>query len=680
MFLVFGFIIFSMKDGIPLIVSIENKGTSIPKIELPSKIPVIIGKTPNIITSGKDLSGFKKFSSKNELKEYLEKSSSSQNIFDGGNIRTMTAFEGGMVSAPGVSRDFKGGASESGVSTTAQRVSDTNVQVSGIDEPDILKTDGENIYFSSQNYYRGISEPMIEMDIESKSIMPYYINRAKTKIIKAFPPSDLEEKSSVDESGNLLISENNLIIFSGNFIYGYDIKDSENPKKKWNIELKNNNQFVQARLYNDKVYLITRKGIKRQNPCPIIPFAVEKEDITISCESIYHPDVIVPADVTYNISTINVDTGKMDIGISFLGSYNSTIYMSKNSLYIAYAYSSDMINFFYNFILENNDIFSNAILERIKTLKGYDISQNTKMTELQIALEKFKNSMDKDDRLKFENEMQNRMSSYTNKHKRNLQKTDIVKVALSSLSVDSIGTVPGTLLNQFAIDEYKNNLRVATTIGQRSFRFGFFGSQQSENDIYVLDGNMNIMGFVLGLGLDERIYSVRFIEDKGYLVTFKQIDPFFVMDLSNPKQPKITGKLKIPGYSSYLHPIDKDRIVGVGKEGSKVKISLFDVSDPKNPKESAKYILDEYWSDVLNTHHAFLLDDKHKIFFMPGNKGGYVFSYKDGGLKFQKAVSGVLAKRALYLDDYLYIVGNDKIVVLNELTWERVNELKFGFK
>ena len=78
-----------------------------------------------------------------------------------------------------------------------------------------------------------------------------------------------------------------------------------------------------------------------------------------------------------------------------------------------------------------------------------------------------------------------------------------------------------------------------------------------------------------------------------------------MIDLSDPKNPAMKGELKIPGYSSYLHPIDKDRIVGVGKEGANVKISLFDVSDPSNPKEASKYVLTDYWSDVLNTHHAF---------------------------------------------------------------------------
>ena len=94
---------------------------------------------------------------------------------------------------------------------------------------------------------------------------------------------------------------------------------------------------------------------------------------------------------------------------------------------------------------------------------------------------------------------------------------------------------------------------------------------------------MKIEGSVVDLGQGERIYSVRFIEDKGYVVTFKQVDPFYVLDLSDPMNPEKKGELKIPGYSSYLHPITKDKILGIGEENNKVKISLFDVSDPADP-------------------------------------------------------------------------------------------------
>jgi len=243
------------------------------------------------------------------------------------------------------------------------------------------------------------------------------------------------------------------------------------------------------------------------------------------------------------------------------------------------------------------------------------------------------------------------------------------------LGIGALGDVTGRPLNQFSLDEYKDALRIPVTIGQNSF-FGMFLSRgESVNDVYVLDQGLKLSGSVRDLGKGERIYSARFVQDKGYVVTFKQTDPFYVLDLSEPTAPQLKGELKIPGYSSYLHPITKDLILGMGKEESKVKISLFDVKDPSQPTELAKYTLDEYWSDILNTHHAFLLDEKHEIFFLPGSKGGYIFSYKDNNLSLAKAISNIVAKRAIYISNYLYIVGEDKIIVFNEIDWEKVNTL-----
>jgi uncharacterized secreted protein with C-terminal beta-propeller domain len=267
------------------------------------------------------------------------------------------------------------------------------------------------------------------------------------------------------------------------------------------------------------------------------------------------------------------------------------------------------------------------------------------------------------------------MDDYYKEHSRELEKTGIVRVGLGEFKVLATGSVAGQPLNQFSLDEYKNHLRIATTIGGG---WGFIGgSIENANDVYVLDNNLNTTGSVKNLGKGEKIYSVRFIEDKGYVVTFKQIDPFFVLDLSDPGKPELKGELKIPGYSSYLHPITKDKILGIGKEDSNVKISLFNVEQPQNPTEVSKYTLDEYWSDILNTHHAFLLDEKHEVFFLPGGKGGYIFSYKHNELGLTRAVSEIMAKRAIYINDYLYIIGEDKITVLNEMDWSDVNELEF---
>ena len=382
----------------------------------------------------------------------------------------------------------------------------------------------------------------------------------------------------------------------------------------------------------------------------------------------------MPVDVTYTAFILNPDTGKIDEKVSFVGSSGqSVLYMSPNALYATYTYYQDMIDFLYRFFLEKGqDLVPTSMIEKLKTLKGYDISSQAKMVEFQNLYEQYLASLNSNERLRIENEFTNRMEDYSQEHIRELEKTGLVKIDLDKLEVLATGNIPGRPLNQFSLDEYQNHLRVATTVGQ-----GMFGTSESANDVYVLDSRLQSVGSVINLGLGERIYSARFIEDKGYLVTFKQIDPFFVLDLSNPKQPQVKGELKIPGYSSYLHPITKDKILGIGKEGSQVKVSLFNVASPENPTEISKYMLDESWSDILNTHHAFLLDKEHDIFFLPGSRGGYVFSYQNNQFKLTKAVADIQARRAIYINDYLYIIGDNQLVVLNEINWEEVNKLEY---
>jgi uncharacterized secreted protein with C-terminal beta-propeller domain len=261
-------------------------------------------------------------------------------------------------------------------------------------------------------------------------------------------------------------------------------------------------------------------------------------------------------------------------------------------------------------------------------------------------------------------------------HKRDLEQTGIVKIRVSDLSVQGTGTVPGRVLNQYAIDEYNGNVRVAVTVGKNWSNIGMVnGTTKTANDVYVLNSNMNQVGSVKDLGAGEEIYAARFMGDRAYVVTFHQTDPLYVLDMSSASNPKLAGELKVPGYSSYLEPIGDHIVLGVGKEDNKVKVALYDVSVATFPVELSKYILDEYWSDAVQNPHAFLKDTRHQIFFIPGSQGGYVFSYSNNNLTLTKAVAGQQVQRALYINDNLYIVGQNGISVWDESSWTKVNEM-----
>ncbi|MEK6808996.1 MAG: beta-propeller domain-containing protein, partial [Nanoarchaeota archaeon] len=278
-----------------------------------------------------------------------------------------------------------------------------------------------------------------------------------------------------------------------------------------------------------------------------------------------------------------------------------------------------------------------------------------------------------------------------------------------------------TKVISFSMDEQDEYFRVATTTQL------YVGKSVMYNNVYVLNNKLEIIGELPSIAPDERIYSTRFIGDRLYMVTFKRIDPLFVIDMSNPEKPEILGELKIPGFSDYLHPYDENRIIGIGKETSSnewggvsvkgVKLALFDVSDVKSPKQLAMYEIGDSGTDseALHEHKAFLFDKKKNILAIPvreiKNKpyydsklgyyrqrvwqGAYVFgltpetgfelkgkiSHKEGDEnQYDYYGSPYAVRRILFMDDVLYTLSLGKIKMndLNDVSKE-ISELELGF-
>ncbi len=285
------------------------------------------------------------------------------------------------------------------------------------------------------------------------------------------------------------------------------------------------------------------------------------------------------------------------------------------------------------------------------------------------------------------------------------QFTSIYRVSVngSALAFEAEGSVAGYVLNQYAMDEYSGYFRVTTT----------WSKETTMNYVSVFDMNLTEVGELLLPKFEERetIQSTRFMGDKCYVVTFEQKDPFFVIDMADPAQPKVAGQLKIPGYSSYLHPYDENHVIGLGMENTTVKLSLFDVTDVNAPTETAKYIVDGDWtySDALHEPKAFLFDKQKDLLVIPltitqygyvsGSEGtekrydaegsnwqgAYVFKVTldggfelRGGITHQENATGTPymvpytrefnadIDRALYIGNTLYTISNAK-VKLNSL-------------
>ncbi|MEK5040080.1 beta-propeller domain-containing protein [Sporosarcina sp. FSL K6-3457] len=209
--------------------------------------------------------------------------------------------------------------------------------------------------------------------------------------------------------------------------------------------------------------------------------------------------------------------------------------------------------------------------------------------------------------------------------------TELFKFALKGTDVTyhSSAELKGHLLNQFSMDEYKGNFRVVMTEGNM-----WDDKNPSKNHLFILNQNMKLTGSVEGLAKGERIYSARFIGDKAYMVTFRETDPLFVIDVANPAAPKVLGELKIPGFSNYLHPLDDTHLIGFGYEtvaeknpnGGEpriltmgMKISLFDISDFANPKEQDTEIIGGRgtYSPVQYDHKALFQHSQRHLYGFP---------------------------------------------------------------
>ena len=490
-------------------------------------------------------------------------------------------------------------AESAGSSNKAKQIADegsgdystTNVQVEGVDEADIVKTDGKYLYQVNNNRIV-VAEiyPSDKMKIakiiglEDENIYPteLYLDDKYLILIGASNNS-----IPVYRPGQSSIMPEYYHHYSNETVklMAYDITDKSNIKKVREIELEGS--YLSSRKIGSKLYLVSNKRFNYHrildnaevNDTPSYrDTAVKEEFINIDHGKIgYFPGSVEPNYMI--VAGVNFDLPKEGVNVStYLGSGES-IYASAQNLYVAVT-------------RYNNTRVPGPIINDSAAPKKIEI----KVSDRETVIYRFA--------------LNNGKLDYTGK-----------------------GSVPGSILNQFSMDEDKGYFRIATTKGNL---FGE-GENISKNNMYVLDSDMNACGSLEDIAPGERIYSVRFMGDRAYMVTFKKVDPLFVIDLKDPKNPAILGALKIPGYSDYLHPYDENHIIGFGKdtielsnegirnrEGTTayyqgMKIALFDVSDVSNPKEKFKEIIGDRGTDseLLNNHKALLFSREKELMAFP---------------------------------------------------------------
>ncbi|MFO7678087.1 MAG: beta-propeller domain-containing protein [Thermoplasmatota archaeon] len=461
----------------------------------------------------------------------------------------------------------KGSTSESSIGGSSVDFSETNIQVEGVDEPDIVKTDGSYLYIvSGSNIVIVRGYPTSEVSIASKISLPddqspitIFIKDDHLVIFSNFYDSDPYQY-------NDMLYRDIWWGASKTIITIYDINDRYNPLLEKDIRI--NGSYFNSRLIDNYVYVIITEYSSNFFRVIDDEIIICKPEISIDGnaeqippDQIYIIDTPDFSDTMTHILSVNIQDGSFQQKSFMLGS-SQNMYVSSNNIFLAYPHYA----YFYDFL---------------KTRPGEDT-----------------------------------------------QKTILHKISIDALDISYVaqGEVDGIILNQFSMDEYNGFFRIATTIGS-------IWAGSSTNNVFILDENLKLVSSIQDIAPGERIYSSRFMGSKAYLVTFKDIDPFFTIDLSDPYNPQILGELKIPGYSDYLHPYDENHIIGIGKDAvaaeglgrenfawyQGLKIALFDVSDFENPVEVSNIIIGDRGTDspALWDHKAFLFDKDKQLLVIP---------------------------------------------------------------
>jgi inhibitor of cysteine peptidase len=596
--------------------------------------------------------------------------------------------------------------------------SGTNVQVQGVDEADIIKTDGTYIYQVNKNRVL-ITEAYpaeqmkvvqtVQFEDTNFRASELYIDGSYMVVIggtsypyndRAYPAADsvpVQAAPAVESTSKQAAVQKIRILPIRPFksttkAIVYELGDRTNLKKIREVELEGN--YVSSRKIGSSLYLAANKGL---NMYPLLRSDVSAEEqqaaaadslpsyrdtaagsdsfVTIGYEDIrYFPKSLQPNYLL--VAGLNLDQPeqKMDVS-SYLGSGNQ-VYASQSQLYV--------------------------------TTEEYTPAEASQPADGAASIRFMPGQSD----------------------------SVIYKFGMDQGKIRYLGRgkVPGRTLNQFSMDEHNGYFRIATTTGFA----GMDGQFTSKNNMYILDEAMSITGKIEDIAPGEQIYSVRYAGGKAYMVTFRTVDPLFVLDLSDPVQPKILGKLKIPGYSNYLHPYDENHLIGFGKDAAEVtngyapdgtpntmayyqgmKMALFDVSDVANPKELYSEMIGDRGteSELLNNHKALLFSKEKNLLAFPvtvremattsSNKAKAVTGYGDfafqgayvykldlsSGFKLQGKITHLTdedylkagqymglnersIERILYIGDILYTTSQQKLKATDAATLQDVKTIE----
>ena len=526
--------------------------------------------------------------------------------------------------------------------------SDTNVRENGVGEADIVKTDGKNIYTLCRSIVtitaidNGSMEKLasIEQDAE-RYVEDIYVQDDKLVL---FGTLGRQVGNSEDSEAYDGYYENNT------YVQVYDISDPSNPKEIGNME--QSGGYNTSRIVDGYVYVLSQFHPYEDNvTARDLWYIPEVQGKSIEAENIYMPQEAEGNEYTI-ITAFSLDDPSEKTDSKAVFGYSDVCYVSENNIYITSNYyeDSDVSRTLIRKISYTDGKLAGVAQTKIKGMlnDSFSIDEYEGNLRLVTTIDEIYSN---DDIMPL-----NETADETADKNGTTDKSDASKVTEKAMAEKVKDAVPGT------------------------------------NSLYVLNDKLEIIGSIHNLAKDETIYSARFMGKAGYFVTFKETDPLFSVDLSDPKNPKIIGALKIPGFSDYLHPYGKNKLLGIGMNVDEktmstdgVKLTMFDISDPENVKEEQTYVIENvYYTDVSYDYKAALVDaEKNLIGFAADSEGGreyYTFSYdeKQGfTCTMHEEINGnnMRITRGIYIEDTLYVIQGNIIEAYSLKDFKKVDDI-----
>jgi uncharacterized secreted protein with C-terminal beta-propeller domain len=494
-------------------------------------------------------------------------------------------------------------AAEAGAAdSAAPNYSETNIQEVGVDESDVVKTDGAFFYVSDQNSFHIVksSDPMQKVSTRTVDGNVGALYLYKQKLVVLYTPAQVGiepwPQIAMPEPGGLFGMPYWIPVKQRQGIAIYDISDPSNPKNIKTVEF--DGHLVSSRLINGKLHAVqqfvpqlppldyTYDGTQEELDKITAANAAALEDVPLKQLIPYYREVGGTLDPPVDLPLVSPQNFYRPISCDGGGTITTVVSFDLDDPKMAFSCVGLIAN--------SHIVYASTQALYLATHK-YD--SEPRVAEVWVDMEK---------------------------------ETTIYKFSLTGQGVQYVGGggVDGWILNQFSLGEYRDILRIATTTGD-------LWDSTSRNHVYCLElkeQTLETIGSIEDLAPGEKIYSARFMGERGYLVTFVNIDPLFTLDLSDPSAPEVVGYLKVPGYSDYIHPYGEHHLITVGKDAlpsdeddfawyQGVQLSIFDITDFSNPVLLHKQLIGDRGtsSEALHNHKAFTFWAENELLALPIN-------------------------------------------------------------